>query len=116
MAITIRCKDGKVYEMPAELIASYRHLHPTADDELAKMVIWLEMNRSYVAASELGAKRFIKNWFKKVKEKQPQQQRRALMADLLTGRANGDNYRPSGNDYRSSENIIDITPIQRKVG
>ena len=109
MAITIRCKDGKVYELPAELIESYRRLHPTADDEFARMVIWLEMNRAYVAASERGARKFITNWFKKVRAAQPQRVQRGLMADLLTGRANA-------SDFRADNNIVDITPAKRALG
>lgn len=59
------CKSGH-YEMPADLVASYRHLYPSADEQFARMRIWLESNASRRPASARSAPRFVANWFRKV--------------------------------------------------
>ena len=105
--VTVRCKDGSEYQMPADVWAGYRRLYPSADDEFAKMAIWLEMNAAKRPASAATVPRFIGNWFKKVRAAQPERVQRGLMADLLTGRTHASDIRAD---------IIDITPIQRKVG
>jgi hypothetical protein len=107
--VTVRCKDGSEYQMPADVWAGYRRLYPSADDEFARMSIWLEMNAAKRPASAATAPRFVGNWFKKVRAAQPQRVQRGLMADLLTGRTHA-------SDFRADDNIIDITPAKRALG
>lgn len=63
--MNLPCKSGQ-YEMPADLVASYRHLYPSADEQFARMRIWLESNAARRPASAKSAPRFVANWFRKV--------------------------------------------------
>lgn len=107
--VTVKCKDGNEYQMPADVWAGYRRLFPSADDEFAKMAIWLELNPSKWPLRPDTAASFVSKWFKKVRAAQPERIQRGLMADLLTGRTHA-------SDFRADDNIIDITPAKRKVG
>ena len=105
--ITVRCKQGE-YTMPADVWAGYRRLYPTADDEFARMSIWLELNAAKRPAAPASAPRFVANWFKKVRAAQPARVQRELIVDLLTGRTHG---------TRRGDNIIDIEAAPaRRVG
>ena len=97
--ITVRCKQGE-YTMPADVWASYRRLYPSADDEFARMSIWLELNAAKRPAAPASAPRFVANWFKKVRAAQPARVQRELIVDLLTGRTHG--------NHRADNNVIDI--------
>ena len=102
--ITVRCKSGE-YQMPADVWASYRRLYASADDEFARMSIWLELNAAKRPASPASAPRFVANWFKKVRAAQPARVQRELVVDLLTGRK-----------HASDNNVIDIEIPARRLG
>ena len=105
--ITVRCKQGE-YTMPADVWASYRRLYPSADDEFARMSIWLELNAAKRPAAPATAPRFVDNWFKKVRAAKPERVQRELLVDLLTGRTHG---------TRRDNNVIDIEAAPaRRVG
>jgi hypothetical protein len=107
--ITVRCKDGSEYQMPADVWASYRRLYPSADDEFAKMTIWLELNPHKWPLSPKSAPKTVSNWFKKVRAAQPARVQRELIVDLLTGRTHG--------NHRADNNVIDIEAAPaRRVG
>jgi hypothetical protein len=95
--------------MPADVWAGYRRLYPTANDEFARMSIWLELNAAKRPASPATAPRFVANWFKKVRAAKPERVQRELLVDLLTGRTHG--------TRRNDDNIIDIEAAPaRRVG
>lgn len=57
---------GGLYEMPAQVADAYRRLYPTADEEFARMTIWLETHAARRPASPKSAPTFVANWFKRV--------------------------------------------------
>ena len=80
---------GGVYAMPDTVLEAYRRIYPTADDEFARMVIWLETNAARRPASPKSAPRFVANWFKRVPRVQhhnPAREQRAATIAALTGR------------------------------
>jgi hypothetical protein len=79
------CKQG-VYEMPETVSDAYRRLYSTADDEFARMAIWLERNVARRPASPKSAPRFVDAWFKRVPRiavpARPQSRAAAFMQSL----------------------------------
>jgi len=75
-------KDG-AYEIPDDVLDSYRLLYPTADYEFARMRIWLEGNPT---RRPKGAPKFIANWFKKLPQRSPRMEARDATLAALTGR------------------------------
>jgi hypothetical protein len=101
------------YVMPADVAAAYRRIYPSADDEFARMTIWLETNAARRPASPKSAPRFVANWFSRVPRK-PQQARHDFMA-AFTGRSvdgYGGNGRPAirqdGERLRRAEDVVDV--------
>lgn len=103
------------YVMPADVVDAYRRIYPTADDEFARMVIWLETNAARRPASPKSAPRFVANWFKRVPRIAPQRQAKLDTLAALTGRAmdggRGRDWPPvrsNGGRLRGAEDVLDV--------
>jgi hypothetical protein len=102
------------YCLPLTVLEAYRRIYPTADDEFARMVIWLETHAARRPASPKSAPRFVANWFKRVPRIAPQRQARLDTLAALTGRVNGYGgnggpaVRQDGGRLRGAEDVIDV--------
>lgn len=61
----IHTKAGE-YELTHAVEEAYRAIYPTADQEFARMTIWLESHKSRRPAKPETAMRFVNAWFAKV--------------------------------------------------
>jgi hypothetical protein len=100
--MNIPCKAG-VYQMPEQVADAYRKIYPSADEQFARMVIWLETHAARRPASEKSAPRFVANWFKSVPRvaytaHKQMNDLRAFTVQSLTGQ-------------RGAINVIDISPV-----
>jgi hypothetical protein len=130
------CKQG-VYEMPETVSDAYRRLYPTADDEFARMAIWLERNVARRPASPKSAPRFVDAWFKRVPRRAAptvRDQRAATFAALIGGaaaigdtsnvvelsasavRVGGADIRAIGHGVRGAESVGDVGWRQSREG
>jgi hypothetical protein len=105
--MNLPCKSGQ-YEMPADLAASYRHLYPSADEQFARMRIWLESNAARRPASPKSAPRFVANWFKRVPRVVTQRSAIAESRLQTVAALVGSN--------RSQSNVIDMPAVAAAVG
>lgn len=104
--MNIPTKSGESYEIPAAVVDAYRVRYLDADGEFAKMLIWLESNRSRRPASPKSGPRFVANWFKRVRpaaqmaaSKAVRATQRGHMMDILTGGRDGYGHGHSGAGY-----------------
>ena len=61
----IHTKSGE-YTLTHAVEEAYRAIYPTADQEFARMTIWLESHKSRRPAKPETAMRFVNAWFAKV--------------------------------------------------
>lgn len=84
----LKCKSGE-YELSTTIIEAYSAIYPTADQQFAQMVIWLESNPSRRPASAKSAPRFIQNWFKRVPKRTKVDQRADTVRQLVGDKPRG---------------------------
>ena len=117
--MNIPCKQG-IYVMPAEVEAAYLRIHPSAQDEFARMSIWLELHPGKRPASPKSAPRFVANWFKRVPKIARAANERIAAVAALTGESNvidmgsiahrlgGTNLRAPDRSLWGAENVVDV--------
>lgn len=67
----MKCKDGTDWEIPDDFLLALRETYYNADEQLAKMAIWLSAPGNQNRPTKRGMGKFIANWMSKSGQLRP---------------------------------------------